>query len=375
MENSIIREARMKMHQLLKYYTRITPLKAFSKDHVAKADVRIGQLEGKPVKRLVIHLRSNGCAWKKSGGCSMCGFWSETSQMKDKIGIENFINQFENILKTFDIKKYPILCIYNAGSMLNEKEVPFEALEKIFKLISQVPEIQQVVIESRVEYILSEKLRRLKNILKNKDLIVGVGLESANDTIRNLCIHKGLNKHSFERTIELVQSIGVKTVIYVLIKPPFLTEGESIEDAVSTTKYLCDLDVKTIHYETMTIENNTLAHVLFQKGYYQLPWLWTIIEIIEQVSPIIKPFVSPFRYIAEAETVPHNCGYCTPFVKKALLEDYCSSYDLSHLTSLRCDCRTLWLEEIEKQNELLIEERMIKTLSDLEKELETTSLE
>jgi radical SAM enzyme (TIGR01210 family) len=374
-EDLMLLETRIKMRQLLKYYTEMTPRKEFSKNEVVKANERVGVIEGKPVKRLVIHLRSNGCGWKKSGGCSMCGFWAETSQMENKIEADNFVNQFEDILKRVDIRHYPLLCVYNAGSILNEKEVPFEALEKIVNIISQIPEIQQVALESRIEYIQSDKLLRLKKILKNKHLVIGIGLESANDSIRNICIHKGLNKKSFERKIELAHSIDVETAIYILIKPLFLTEAEAIEDAVNSTKYLLKLDIKNIHYETMTIEDYTLAHTLFRRGLYQLPWLWSIIEIIEQVSPMIKPFVSPFSYIREAEALPHNCDYCTEFVKKALLEDYCSSYDLSRLRSLNCTCRSLWLKELEKKDELPVEERVLKTISGLYRELEIRNVE
>ena len=368
-EKAVHLEAGRKMGRILRYYSAATPLKNFRRDQVAKMDVRIGQLGGKPAKRLVIHLRSNGCGWKRSGGCTMCGFWAETAQQKDKISVEDFVHQFEGVLKRFDIREYPIVCIYNAGSILNEQEIPIEALERIVKMISAVPEIAQVVFESRIDYFNSQKLSRLKGILKDKDLLIGVGLESANDIVRDLCIHKGLDKRVFERKLELAKSIGIKPVVYVLIKPLFLTEAEAIDDAVATTGYLCDLGIQNIHYETMTIENHTLAHALFGLGQYQLPWLWTIIEIIERVSSRARPFVSPFSYITQAEAVPHNCPSCTPQVTKAILEDYCSSFDLTRLRNLNCACKSQWLRELEKGSELNIEQRVLKTLADLSNEL------
>lgn len=362
-KNSDFVEACQKMQQLLKKYMENTPCKSFSKNKIAASDIRVGHVDGKAVKRLVIHLRSNGCGWKKSGGCTMCGFWSETSQLKEKIHTKHFINQFKDVLKKFDIAQFPILSIYNAGSILNEDEVPFFALEKIFNLVTQIPTIKQVVLESRIEYIDFEKVRCLKSILKEKELVIASGLESSNDTIRELCIHKGLPKKHFERYIEQTHSFGVKTSIYLLIKPPFLTEYEAIEDAVTSAKYLYDLNVRDIHFETMTIEEYTLVHTLYDKGYYKVPWLWSIIEIIKRLSPSIKPFISPFRYIANSKEVPNNNHLCTETVTKAILNDYCSDFNISHLVNLDCTCKRQWLEAIEETDIQPIEKRALHYLA------------
>ena len=364
------KEGHIKLEKILKQIVENTPCRVFSKEKLVKTDTRIGHIDGKPVKRLVIHLRSNGCGWKKSGGCTMCGFWNETSQQKDKdrVKAEDFISQFKGALKAFNLSRYPILSIYNAGSAFNEEEIPFEALETIFRMISKIPAIKQIILESRVEYVTKNKVRQLKNIIAGKDLIIGAGLESSNDTIRELCINKGLPIKRFEEYIELSKSLGMNSRIYVLIKPPFLTEMEAIEDVVGTTRYLYDLGVSDIHYETTTIEKNTLVHILFNKRLYQMPWLWSIVEIINRVSPFAKPFLSPFRYIVDAQGIAHNCTLCNNRVTHALLDDYCSSFDLSRLEKLDCSCKSRWLEEIMKPAELSLEERVLKILSELSPE-------
>ena len=367
-KGSLYEETNIKLGKFLKQIVEGTPCKVFSKYEVVKTDIRIGHIDGKPVKRFVIHLRSNGCGWKKSGGCTMCGFWNETSQQKDRVKAEDFVSQFKGALKAFNLSRYPVLSIYNAGSAFNEEEIPFEALESIFRMISKIPTIKQIILESRIEYVTKDKIRQLKNIIYGKDLIIGAGLESSNDTIRELCIHKGLPRKRFEQYIELSKSIGMNPRIYVLIKPPFLTEMEAIEDVVGTTRYLYDLGVSDIHYETTTIEENTLVHILFNKEFYQLPWLWSIVEIINRVSPFAKPFLSPFRYIVDAQGVAHNCRLCTNKVTHALLDDYCLRFDLSCLKKLECSCKSRWLEEIMKPAELPLEERVLKILSELSHE-------
>jgi uncharacterized Fe-S cluster-containing MiaB family protein len=75
-----------KMRKVLQSYRDSAPVKTISKNEAAAIDLRIGHIQDNPVKRLVIHFRSNGCGWKNAaGGCIMCGFWNETTQMKDKI--------------------------------------------------------------------------------------------------------------------------------------------------------------------------------------------------------------------------------------------------------------------------------------------------
>jgi hypothetical protein len=363
-----------KMRKILQSYRDSSPVKTISKNEAAAIDLRIGHIQDKPVKRLVIHFHSNGCGWKNtSGGCTMCGFWNETTQMKDRINADNFINQYESVLKKIDLRSYPILCLYNAGSLLNAKEVPHEALEYIFKSISTVPEIQRVAIESRVEYADAEKIAALKSLLKGRELVIGTGFESSNDIIRELCVHKGIQKKKFENYIEHMRSQDISTRIYILIKPPFLTEAEAIEDAVATTKYLYSLGIKDIHYETMTIEENTLVSTLYHKGLYQLPWLWSIIEIIKQVSPFINPYISPFRYITDSQMVPSNCKWCSQSVTDAILNKYCADYDLSHLMDLDCSCHSNWQTEMDKKNDLPVEERVGRTLEALSEERRVSS--
>ena len=106
--------------------------KDFNPDKVARTDVRIGHVDEKTVERFVVHFRSTGCLWdKRAGGCTMCGFWDETAQFKRAITHRNFVNQFVDLLQTYDLRKYPVLSLYNAGSFLVEQEIPFSAVEEI----------------------------------------------------------------------------------------------------------------------------------------------------------------------------------------------------------------------------------------------------
>jgi radical SAM enzyme (TIGR01210 family) len=355
---------------LSKQIRRNTPLKNFNHNQIAKYDVRIGHVDGKEVRRFVIHFRSNGCSWcRETGGCSMCGFWTETTQNKSIITGNEFVNQFRNAMIEHNLQKYVSLSMFNAGSLLQEKEIPFSAVEEIFFLIKgNLQGLRQLFIETRVEHITEEKLKRLKEILGNNiQLTVGMGFESYDDTIRNLIINKGVSKGRLEKCVELLKCLDINSMVYLIIKPPFLTEQESIEDVIDSTRYLVKIGVSHIGYETMTVEDNTLLNVLYEQGYYELPWLWSIIEILNRVNPFCKPILTPLSYITDSKDVPKNCPVCTNTIKARIYRDYCSDFDITHFSNLDCNCKSVWLQMINDKNPLSLEERAYKILLDLSK--------
>jgi len=258
------------------------------------------------------------------------------------------------------------LGLYNAGSFLQEQEIPFTAVERIFHLASRhLPDLRRVVIESRVEYITMEKLERLQNILgNNTELAIGMGFDSENEIVRNLIINKGVSKEGFERAIEITRQLDVQSIVYVLLKPPFLTEREAIEDAVESTRYVSGVGPTEIHYETVTVEADTLVDQLYTSGLYRPMWLWSIIEILKRVRSFAMPYMTPLRYVAQAVDVPRNCPACTEMVTDRIYNRYCSDWDLAHFAGLDCPCRAEWLEAVREEPLLSLEERVWEIVSD-----------
>jgi len=318
----------------------------YDRTTIAGYDERIGHIEGERVKRFVIHFRSRGCLWQHiNGGCSMCGFWEETTQFKVRVSAADFVTQFTKALDDHHLGSYPVLSLYNAGSLLQEEETPFSAVEEICHLIArQLPELKRLIIESRVEYITREKLLSLQKILGSQtQLALGIGFESENDLVRNVLVNKGASKRVFERVVDLTSSLDIHSIVYLLVKPPFLTEREAIEDVVNSCRYVSDVGVREINLETMTVEAKTLVSTLHEKGLYALPWLWSIVEVLERTAAFADPFLTPFSYIAESVATPRNCRLCSERVIDRIYNQYCSDFDRSHLVGLHCACKSEWL--------------------------------
>ncbi len=340
--------------------------KDFNPDKVARTDVRIGHVGQQTVERFVVHFRSTGCLWdKRAGGCTMCGFWNETAQFGRPIAHRNFVNQFVDVLHTHDLRKYPVLSLYNAGSFLVEQEIPFSAVEEIARLIAtELPDLKRVIIEGKVEDADRDKLRALKRIVGDRiQLALAVGFESQDDTVRGLCINKACTKKQFENCIELTRAEGLHSIVYLILKPPFLTEREAIDEAVASTRYVCRVGVSEVNYETMTVESDTFVNLLYNHGQYQLPWLWSVGEILKLVRPIATPFLTPFRYIVDSIDTPKNCPHCTRTMVENIYQKYCADFDVSHFENATCACKADWRAELDREDPRPIPERVLSFLA------------
>jgi len=360
------RQALRELRGFLRDMKKDVRAKNFDPDKIARTDVRIGHVDGKTVDRFVVHFRSTGCLWdKRAGGCTMCGFWNETAQFMRPITHRNFVNQFADVLRTHELQQYPVLSLYNAGSFLVEQEIPLSAVEEIMGLVARhLPDLKRVIIESKVEDVDREKLRGLQKILGNRtQLALAVGFESQDDTVRNLCINKGCTKRQFENFVELTRSDGLHSIVYLILKPPFLTEREAIDEAVASTRYVCQVGASEVNYETMTIESDTFINLLYAQGLYKLPWLWSVAEILQQVRPFSTPFLTPFRYIADSIDTPRNCPRCTSSVIKSIYQDYCADFEAAHFATLTCRCKADWEQELAREDFRSIPERVLSSLA------------
>lgn len=201
-------------------------------EEVIFTDLRKSYLHGEYVDRLVLFLRGTGCTWANdNGGCTFCGFWNATN-FGNKIPNEDYLHQVSLVLSNSDViaQNYPIFSLYNDGSLFEEREIDFDVVLQICSMIAEVPSARRIVIETKVIDIEEEKIAALKKVLGTIELEIAVGFESANETVRNLCVNKNFSLELFEEKLEILQRHGVRLVPLIMLKPPFLTEKMAIED-------------------------------------------------------------------------------------------------------------------------------------------------
>ena len=339
-----------------------TPFTTFPRDRAASSDIRTGYVNGQPVNRLVITLRGPGCTWiKRGGGCVMCGHYAGTLQGAVPTA-EETISQFRSEIAKYDMEYISVLSLYNSGSVLNTSELHFDALKNILTEIGKLHSIKKVVLESRAEFVRTDIIEILKDILgPHKILSIAIGLETSDDIKRELCINKGSTFLEIKRAVKSLNGIA-ETQLYILLGLPFLTESEAIEDAVSSIRYAGDIGADEIHIEPITYQRHTLIELLLRHNLSRLPSLYSIYEVLKQVVPGIKPYVSPFMHMPLPDRIPRGCPSCTERLIYGLLNRYNIFRDSESLEYKYCDCLNEWHKRLAETDDRPLSQRVMDSI-------------
>ncbi|OGS48197.1 MAG: TIGR01210 family radical SAM protein [Euryarchaeota archaeon RBG_16_68_13] len=297
-------------------------------------------LHGKVVDAWVIIFRTRGCYWAQASGCSMCGYVNDVAR---EVSPEDLGHQLDAVLRTH--AGQPLVKVYTSGNFFDDREVPLEARARILKELGG--RCDKVIVET-----LSHLLRRdhLEHALEFVDeLEVAFGLESSDDRILKYSVNKvwGLKEHA--KAAALAREVGATVKTYLLVKPPFLTEAEAIEDAIRSG-HDADPHSDTISFNPVNVQGRTLVDRLFRRGEYRPPWLWSVVEVLERTRDL-KAHVKCHPTAGGKVRGAHNCGRCDRRVVDAIEE---FSLGLRQdFADLDCDCRDVWRAYRETQPFLL----------------------
>lgn len=359
----IISEMQKKIHAQI-------PSQSFNTARVAApTDIRTEVFNGINYNRAVIYLMSNGCEWalKSAHGCTMCGHLGRQTRRENTIEADDFIKQFSEEFARIDFEKNPLLNVYNNGSFLNDREIPPSARKAILEMVNADPHIKMLVIETRPEFVTEQKVVEIKRLIPEKHVEVAIGLELKNDLYRQLCLNKGFSARKFEEAARIInRDLHLRT--YAFLKPPILSEKESIGEAIETVEYAFDQGSATVSLEACTIQDYTLVDYLFKRGLYTPPWLWSIVEVIRRSQAKGKLIVGLFQFYPSPNIVPYNCSRCSERLLSAL-RVYNRTLDKRALGNLVCSCKEEW--EKLKRESIPFDRRLEGIIKELEPEIGT----
>ena len=258
--------------------------------------------------RFQIGFRNNGCKYWRSNphhiGCLNCGYFFETFCGRVAMADHNLIDQFNNAYDAVNMEvesgiepEFDVIEFLSDGSFLNDEEIPKSVRTDLFWQINEDKRINNILIETRPEYISEEKLSALLNELTHGQKIeIAMGLESTDRFILTFCINKGYYIEDVENAIKKIIKINdeyqkrCSVVLYVLVKSAYLNEREALEDALATIRTLYDLKKKygvglAAKLEPVVVPHGTILDVLYHDTkdglhYYFPPSYWTILEIL-----------------------------------------------------------------------------------------------
>lgn len=306
--------------------------------------------DGTPCSAVTVILRTKGCHWWWSSGCTFCGYFNDT---RDDVTNEDLHAQWQYAKEKFeDFKDHAMVKVYTSGSLLEDREIPVEFQQTVLSDCQSLG--KELIVESRCEQLTDAKLTWAKQF--NQSFAVAIGLEAYDDEVLRFHVNKGFSTKSWDRAVENLKNHGIRIKTYLMFKPPFMSEADALNHGV---KWIEDVAERSdeISVNPMNIQRGTIIDRLHRNNEYRPPWLWSLVEMIRRVHPTIHPNGGKN---GDADQVcrliihptaggkvrgAHNCGSCDSEVVAAI-ERYAVSGELEEFAGLSCTCESVWKEEL-----------------------------
>lgn len=228
------------------------------------------RLQGFPEKTAVAIFRTKGCSWYRFSSCSMCGYFNDVSST---VTSEDLKKQVDAVIHYLSDTK--ALKIFTSGSFLDTMEFPEDARDYFYDSIRG--RVDKLLVESRTEYITEKNLKPISD--RRISTRIAIGVESTNDDVIRNSVNKGTNFSKFLNAAETSIRNGFEVRSYLLLKPPFLSENEAVQDAKRSISTVAPYSTD-ISLNPMNIQKNTLVEYLWKRGLYRPPRLWSLARVL-----------------------------------------------------------------------------------------------
>ncbi len=299
-------------------------------------------------KAIFIVLPTPGCAWavSGSGGCTMCSYVADSPL--EKVDSDVLVDIFKKSMQKHDISEKTVVKIFVSGSFLNPDEIPRSARDEILKFLKEEEYVEEVVVESRPEFITEDVVKECCESLGEKIFEISIGLETSSDYTREEKINKGFSREDFERAVDIIKNSDLKCDVrakaYIFVKPILTSEKDAIEEAVKSAEYAESVGASRISFCPATIHKDTLMELLWRGGSYQPPWIWSVMEIIRRVRRSVEIPVIMDTAGFGSRRGPYNCKKCNSRLKDIIIQ---SNLEQSIPEDFECECKNKWKSEIE----------------------------
>ncbi|WP_338097718.1 archaeosine biosynthesis radical SAM protein RaSEA [Methanolapillus ohkumae] len=300
-------------------------------------------IRGEILDVLTVIFQTSGCYWGKNGGCTMCGYVYDSAAKppsEDEISA-----QLETALLRASDKDKFMVKIFTSGSFLDVREISRELRSKILSRLSQDDRIVAVLAETRPEFVNQTAIDDCLDAMNNKPLEFAYGLETSSDKIRKESINKGFSFNDFKKACVLSKENGIYSKAYLMLKPPFLSEKEAMEDIQKSIDDAAPY-VETISINLCNVQNGTFVEKMWENKEFRPPWLWSMVEILKTAKEKHpKTYLMSDPVGAGSKRGPRNCKNCSYDVADRIRE-FSKTQDVRILEKCDCDCRLLWEKEL-----------------------------
>ncbi len=170
---------------------------------------------GELVPTATLLLTNRECPYR----CLMCDLWQNTLDLPTPVGA--IPAQIEHALQRLTTTRQ--IKLYNAGSFFDPVAIPLQDDAAIARLLTP---FERVIVESHPALI-GERCLRFRDRIAGR-LEVAIGLETAHPYVLE-ALNKRFTVDDFRRSADFLARNSIDLRVFLLVRPPFMTEEEGLE--------------------------------------------------------------------------------------------------------------------------------------------------
>ena len=161
-----------------------------------------------------LFLTNRECPWH----CLMCDLWKNT--LTETVSAGAIPIQIEYALSR--LPAAPVIKLYNSGSFFDPRAIP---LTDYSSIADHVAAYERVIVESHPALI-GDNCLRFRDLISGR-LEVAMGLETVHPEVLKR-LNKGMTLEQFSSAANLLRQNAIDLRVFILVRPPFLTEPEGL---------------------------------------------------------------------------------------------------------------------------------------------------
>ena len=225
---------------------------------------------GETVDTVTIFLTNRECPWR----CLMCDLWRNT--LEETVPEGAIASQVREALGRFPeiVPGRSQLKLYNAGSFFDPRAIPTAEHGEIARLAAP---FGRTIVECHPAMV-DDRCPRFRDLL-GRPLEVALGLETIHPQILDR-LNKRMTLDQFRRAAEFLKGHDIDVRVFILLRPPWLAEGEAVEWANRSIDFAFDCGA-TVCSIIPTRAGNGAMEALAAAGEFAPPSLASLETVLE----------------------------------------------------------------------------------------------
>jgi radical SAM enzyme (TIGR01210 family) len=226
--------------------------------------------DGQDMEVTTVFLTNRECPWR----CLMCDLWRNT--LEQTVASGSIAQQLRFALKSLPAapKERAGLKLYNAGSFFDPRAIPPAEYHEIARLADP---FCRTIVEAHPALVGSRCLA-FRDLLSGQ-LEVAMGLETAHPEVLER-LNKRMTLDQFRRAAGFLRENTIDLRVFILVRPPWLSEEEGVEWAKRSLDFAFDCQASVCSL-IPTRAGNGAMEALAAKGEFAPPSLDSVERALE----------------------------------------------------------------------------------------------